>query len=253
MNAIRTIAQEVLEYLSIGVCKGNLFFLPNEQLDRSMYQMVDKVLQSLGGKWNWQAKAHRFEGDAGPIIETAIETGTYVKPSDMGWFPTPPLLALELVRIAGVEPNMEVLEPSAADGAIAIAIHGAGGIPFCVEIDPARGAKLMMLMDEMGRPREHVLVGDFMGFTGDMRFDRIVMNPPFAKRADIDHVMHARQFLKPDGLLVSVMSGGILFREDLLTKAFRPECRTIEKLPDGSFYSSGTDVRTCVITMKAAP
>jgi 16S rRNA G1207 methylase RsmC len=35
------------------------------------------------------------------------------------------------------------------------------------------------------------------------------MNPPFARQADIHHVNHALKFLKPDGLLVSVMSAGV--------------------------------------------
>lgn len=53
-------------------------------------------------------------------------------------------------------------------------------------------------------------------------YDRIVMNPPFLKQADIHHVNHALKFLRPDtGLLVSVMSAGVSFRVNNLTTSFR--------------------------------
>jgi hypothetical protein len=78
-------------------------------------------------------------------------------------------------------------------------------------------------------------------------------NPPFAKQADIVHVKHALKFLEPAGLLVSVMAGNVEFRDNKLTQDFRDlvEHRggVIEALPDGSFKSSGTQVRTVLVTI----
>ncbi len=52
-------------------------------------------------------------------------------------------------------------------------------------------------------------------------FDRVVMNPPFERQQDIDHVSRAAGMLKPGGRLVSVMSAGVTFRENNKTRWFR--------------------------------
>ena len=46
------------------------------------------------------------------------------------------------------------------------------------------------------------------------------MNPPFAEHADIRRVTHALDFLKPDGLLVAVMSAGAEFRTAEIAEQF---------------------------------
>lgn len=74
-------------------------------------------------------------------------------------------------------------------------------------------------------------------------------------KADTKHVAHALRFLKPDGLLVSVMSASVTFRDNKLTADFRALIRErggdIEALPEGSFKSSGTGVNTVIVTIPA--
>ena len=85
-------------------------------------------------------------------------------------------------------------------------------------------------------------------------FDRIVMNPPFADQQDIRHVMHAATFLKPGGRLVAIMSAGVAFRDDRLSRAFRAllgeRGGAIESLPEGAFQASGTGVRAVLVTIE---
>ena len=48
---------------------------------------------------------------------------------------------------------------------------------------------------------------------GDIpQVDKIIMNPPFDRGGDCDHVRHAFQFLKPGGVLVAVMSARRVWR-----------------------------------------
>jgi predicted RNA methylase len=244
----RSIEQSLLAVLSGGRCDDRHYYLPGTQLDRKLYTRTNEVLEALGGKWNRSAKAHVFAEPCADLIDSAIETGEFVRPDDMGWFPTPTALAARIVDIACIQPGMAVLEPSAGLGAIAYEVMKRGADVYCVEIDSGRAGKLM---NDQAAPWV-VHAGDFLQHTPPTTFDRVVMNPPFAKRADIHHVLHARKFLKPDGLLVSIMSGGIEFRQDRLTEDFRAQCLSIETLPDGSFSESGTEVRTVVITMGAA-
>ncbi len=91
-------------------------------------------------------------------------------------------------------------------------------------------------------------------------YDRVVMNPPFDRERDIDHVLHAISFLKPGGVLVAIMSAGTELRETKKSKAFR---ELVEKmsgagrrwggfhrgdvwrdLPERSFSSVGTNCNT---------
>lgn len=174
---------------------------------------------------------------------------------NLGFFPTPPAVVARLLEEAGIhEPRagradapLEVLEPSAGDGAIAKAIGNRGHRTTCIEIDAGRAAGLTAF------GMRAVYTGDFFDFDRSRlrAFDRIVMNPPFDGGLDVDHVSHAMQFLAPGGLLVSVMSAGVEFREDKKTVAFRA---MVERyggrffdLPAGSFSEVGTNVNTVLV------
>src|SRR3546814_1046657 len=113
----------------------------------------------------------------------------------------------------------------------------------------------MKVLQEKGFARK-LYQGDFLSMTPaplDREYDRVIMNPPFERRADIRHVNHASTFLKPNGLLVSVMSAGLLYRQDGLTRDFRDLVRSrsglIEELPEGSFKESGTMFRTVLVAI----
>jgi 16S rRNA G1207 methylase RsmC len=141
-----------------------------------------------------------------------------------------------------------VLEPSAGEGAIAKVLRDEGANVDCVEIDPVRFEKL----DAAGF---NVTKADFLKFSPDREYDFIVMNPPFAKYQDIDHVMHAIQFLKPGGRLVSVMSLGWTFHSTKKAQLFRDleeefAFRDYEELPAGTFKSSGTNVSSTLVFLE---
>jgi hypothetical protein len=67
--------------------------------------------------------------------------------------------------------------------------------------------------------------------------------------------MHAAKFLVSGGRLVSIMSAGVMFRDNRLTTDFRAFVAqrggTITRLDDGAFRESGTLVRTCVVKFDA--
>lgn len=222
------------------------------QLDRKLYEKTNKVLEAAGGKWDRKAKAHVFPVDAADAMEQIVQTGevTLIRTiqQDFGYFPTPPAVVARLIELADIEPGMAVLEPSAGQGAIANAVADLGATVDCYEL--LRENYLILTGNLKLR---HVRPMDFLAQAPEASYDRIVMNPPFAKQADIHHVNHALRFLKPGGLLVSVMSAGVTFRDNKLTQDFRDLIRArggdIEVLPDGAFKESGTGVRTVVVTI----
>ena len=128
-------------------------------------------------------------------------------------------------------------------------LEAAGGLVDCYELMDSNFASLVEAKIVCAWQQ------DFLTVEPNPIYDRVVMNPPFDKQADIKHVMHALKFLKPDGLLVSVMSAGVTFRDNKLTVDFRALIRErggdIEALPDGSFKESGTGVNTVIVTIPA--
>lgn len=79
-------------------------------------------------------------------------------------------------------------------------------------------------------------------------YDRIVMNPPFSKGRDIEHVQHAYELLRPGGRLVALMGEGAFFHKNQASERFREWLdslgATSEKLPEGSFMDPALPVNT---------
>ncbi len=244
------VESDVLAVLSRAQTNDRALVL-TERLDRKMYQRTNKVLEAAGGKWDRKAKAHLFDGDAAERIDEIILTGSVEVPkAEFGFFPTPSPVVNRLLELAEIQPGMRVLEPSAGTGAIALAIACITP-PDCIELMEAN-YKVLAGEPSLGLVRR----GDFLEQPPEPVYDRVVMNPPFARQADIKHVRHALGFLKPDGLLVSVMAAGITFRDNKLTRDFRElvgdRGGEIEPLPDGAFKDSGTMVRAVIVTIPGA-
>lgn len=125
------------------------------------------------------------------------------------YFPTPAPVVDRMLAEAGIQDGMRVLEPSAGKGNIldrAQAAHP--GAEFtAVELS----GRLADLLEAKGYT---VHRGDFMEFGEGQRFDRILMNPPFSKYQDAEHIRHAYGLLEPGGRLVAIMSEGPWFRSD---------------------------------------
>lgn len=211
------------------------------------------MIEAAGGKWNRKAKAHVFDIDASDRIEQIILTGDVVVPKDdFEFFPTPPDVVRHVIHLADIRNGMMVLEPSAGQGAIAKAAHDAA-VDVMIdmyELMPANNDALHALNLRLSGIGEPV---DFLSVEPAPTYDRVVMNPPFGRQADIKHVTHALKFLKPGGLLVSVMASSVTFRTNKLTSDFRQliEDRNghIEELPEGSFKNSGTMVNTVIVVI----
>jgi len=246
----KAISGDVLDILSRATADGNALRIA-DRLDRATYVAVNEVLTAAGGKWNRSAQAHLFPSDAATVLAGLLADGTIVRPQDEGYFPTPAVIVADILLAADLVAGMEVLEPSAGDGAIAGVVAAQGCTVDCIEFNDKRADALRAA----GYARS-VTTADFLTVPCRAVYDRVLMNPPFAGKADIAHVMHALGFVKPGGLLVAVMAAGVTFREDFATADFREvvdECGGyIAPLPDDAFKGSGTGVRTVLVTIPVA-
>ncbi|PWJ81522.1 uncharacterized protein DUF4942 [Pseudaminobacter salicylatoxidans] len=192
-----------------------------------------------------------------------------------GFYPTPDAAAQDLLKGVPLlqskdkEP-LTILEPSAGTGNLARRCirtiseldNWSGGRERhakeyrfdnrvdVVEMQPHLAAQL-----EAERIYRKVYATDFLSLRPSVTglYDRIVMNPPFDLERDIDHFVHALDFLKPDGCIAAIMSAGTEFRETKKATAFRALVERMKgqfrDLPPGSFAEVGTYVNTVTVKL----
>lgn len=243
---------DLLAALATAATDGNRLVLAGPRMEPRQYQRINEILEACGGRWVSLAGAHLFPIDAADAIAPAITTGQVVtlreKRNDAQYFPTPGPVVQRLVDLADLKPGMEALEPSAGSGAIAAAAAAHGVVVDCIERDPGYAN----LLADTGAARQ-ITVADFLTTQPEPRYDRVIMNPPFTRGADMAHVQHAIGYLKPNGLLAAVMSQAVAWQP--AAAAFRNLVEElgghVEALPDGAFAASGTGVRTILVTIPA--
>ena len=233
------ISNEVANVLANSKINGQELYLPDGQLDRKLYMVVNKVLVAIGGKWNRKLKAHVFDCYPGYKIEEILLTGEYINAKkEYQFFETPENIAKKLIYIASIQPGETVLEPSAGRGAIWKFI----GYPPCDCIEINRENQLHANKIDMP------LIGsDFLEC--HKKYDVIIANPPFSKQQDVDHITHMIELA--NRCVVSVASASVIFRTNKKTENFRTLVDVyggeIIPLPEDSFKESGTRVNTCIV------
>ncbi|MFF1542518.1 hypothetical protein [Streptomyces sp. NPDC058291] len=239
---------DVLDVLHAATVDGPALRL-NGQLDRKLYERVNLALHAAGGVWHRFKKAHIFTTDAADAIAGLLATGEVVTDADRGFYPTPQPTVERLLELAELEAGCEVLEPSAGRGAIAEAVAACGAIVDCVELDTARAEHI-----RAGGYARQVANADFFSVPVERRYQRVIMNPPFAGRQDIRHVERALRFIQPGGLLVAIMYGSLTYRGDRRTKDFLARIREARgamwELPPDAFPAVGVGTVIVVIPVR---
>ena len=250
------IENDVLTVLSTLNIKDNNVFIVG-QLDRKLYLAVNKVLERIGGKWNRKAKAHVFDGDPTDRLNNVIESGVLDPKVKIGYFPTPSPIIDKMIKLAmPLKREFVVLEPSAGQGHIAdklvnLPFEERGMVAVCENLPE----NVHILKEKGYSPIDEFFNHFKMCDHKNIRYDRIIMNPPFEHQADIDHVTAAFGLLAPNGILVAIMSASVIFRENKKTAEFRekilePNCTHLEHLPAGTFKESGTMVNTIILRLE---
>lgn len=176
-----------------------------------------------------------------------------------GAFNTSPEIARRVVDWGEIWKGARVLEPSAGTGELAKAARDVGASVSCVEIQPGLAHELRVL-----HGFSDVREGDFLKLSPTTlgQFDVVLMNPPFDRGRDCDHVRHAWQFVRPGGKLVAIMSARAEFGTDKRHQALHKIVAEANAgrgrnpwwdLPPGSFAHAGTNVNTVCLILQKRP
>ena len=197
-------------------------------------------------------------------------------------FYTPPALAEKMVAASGIAKRPDVvraragdkfsrplaLEPSVGEGELAVAlIKAAGGQVHIDAIDTDEVALVVAERRMVAAFKAEGVSANFafkvdaydflkVSIRDSVRYDFIIMNPPFTGGADMAHVTHAWALLEFGGVLVALTSpawrtaktkAAIAFRELLLATGAE-----VEDIPAKTFEH--TDIATVMLVLrKPAP
>jgi len=263
-SPVRHLDARQQELLAHMVVRDNMavFALDEHVAD---WATLKKVMLTLGGTWK-RGKPGGFvfppDVDGAEVVRLAQTTGEIFDPKLVGFFPTPAALADDVVALIHIPDGASVLEPSAGRGALARAVLRAQPTAevMCYELLEDNVRFLEERGAEPGRLGPPHALGlavarcDFLSLEPCPAYHAVVMNPPFADGADVEHVTHALGFVKTGGALVAIMSAGVVFRQDRRTTAFRALVaehggRFVDN-PEGAFLESGTGVRTVTLVIE---
>ena len=244
------IAPHILTVLQSATFNEPSTVILNGELDRKTYTDTNKLLESIGLKWNRKLKAHVSSEDVSEKWYNMIDTGEWVDiQKEYQYFPTPKEIVQQMIDMIDWGGRPYALEPS----------FGSGNILF--EIPHEKCAKVYgcELNTDMFKETKSKSIGienmelsniDFLEVDGV--FNIILANPPFTKLQSIKHFNHMVELLNQNGQLVCILPSGdydkgssIKLRQEF-TKFVDDNCEVIH-LDSGDFKESGTMVKTIIV------
>jgi hypothetical protein len=241
--------EEVLQQCKV---EGNIIKLPPNQLERKLYQEVAAALKLIGGKWEGgKIAGFVFNEDPTELLEQIANGEKRNLKKEFQYFPTPDVIADQLVWLAKIEPQHKILEPSAGQGAIIKAIQRVDSEKevYAFELMEINRTFLSKIPFVKLNPEPN-----FLEYSMKTKFDRIIANPPFSKNQDIDHIYKMFNCLTDNGILVSIASKHWQQSTNKKETDFRTFLNyhnaEIEEIPAGKFKESGTMISSCIIIIK---
>jgi len=248
LDVIETIKKKLKdEYMVEWVLRDSLDIGRLERMDVLNAQELRAAIREFDG----MRESQKAE-DPIKKLERDIKTDKF---EGLDFFPTPIPLANRMVEMADIEPGMKVLEPSAGKGDIAKSIQDAHPDADVTAVEVS--GKLREIIKAKGLNLSNDR--DFLEHEGE--YDRIVMNPPFSKNKDVEHVRHAYSLLKPGGKIVAIVSEHPFFANDKVSKEFREWFDEVgvsdEKMQDAfkgkdAFRQTGVNTRLIEIEKPAS-
>ena len=223
----------------------------NGELDRKTYTDTNKLLESIGLKWNRKLKAHVSSEDVSEKWYNMIDTGEWVDiQKEYQFFPTPKEIVKQMIDMVDWNDIKSCLEPSFGTANIL------KEFPLMTDIT-VYGCELNTEMfnktiKEVGNLENVELFNiDFLDFNKPV--DCIIGNPPFSKLQSIKHFNHMVELLNPNGQLICILPSGdydrnssIKLRQEFTKFVDDNNCEVLY-LDSGDFKESGTMVKTIIV------
>lgn len=167
------------------------------------------------------------------------------------WYATPEPVGLKMVQWAGVHKGDDVLEPSAGDGAIGRWVSEDANL---VMIEPSNE---LASRAQLANTTATVHNGSFEVHNTMIKYDAIVMNPPFGHAGSLalEHVKKACKHLREGGRVVALVPNSPNLLKGLETWQQTKEGQEFYmvakvSLPSSTFENANTSVNTFVMILE---
>jgi hypothetical protein len=259
-----TEVETLQQYLE--VIDGNLVRV-TRRLDGDLYERIKLILERLGGVYMTGRQRFAFDLDPSPLLARAIALKQMPAANPLDFFySTQPVVEAMMRELEWGNTMLDLvyeyehdgrqiraIEPNAGLGHLADAFrqrYPMAAIEVC-ELDPYRRA----VLEARGY---RVVAEDFLRYRppADMRYDVVLMNPPFTIDGDpftfTRHITHAEALLfdRPGSKLVSVVPAQFARVERYHTFHVHVlQYGDYEDLPQASFVEAGTKWETALISL----
>lgn len=184
----------------------------------------------------------------------SLKSKTNLPSKDLAYYFTPKKAADDMFHWTHPGEGARVLEPSAGTGHLVRPLLGFGCKVDALEIHPERVAALKLIQ----HPNLRVQQANFLNTVPNPIYDWVVMNPPFSGTHWMEHVVHAFEFLKPGGRLMSILPATAEDGDSAKHEKFRKWAelnaekwgRLWRDLPQESFAEAGTRINTVILTLQ---
>lgn len=198
----RPIPREVLRRLhELTFDRESVVWKPYYGRRDPIQREAERILAALGFVVDGNGRA-TLKGVEWPeteeIINALVSSGMVPDKKAHEFYPTPEDIAARMVECLALEPDMNILEPCAGQGHLALALPPDSDVT-AIEIDPVFAEVL-----RARTPSSWVVeCADFMKWRPTEKFDRILMNPPFSCYDAF--LFRAARHLRIAGLIVALL------------------------------------------------
>lgn len=178
-----------------------------------------------------------------------VKKGVLEVPASTEAFCTPPSLVAHMADLLEICTGDSLLDPSCGTGnllaaVLAFALPGHLGAIHGVELNHRL---VLAAQERFIRTQARIMEGDFLEIAKNRSglrdcYDRIIMNPPFGRGADIAHIRAAAGLLAPGGRLVALCAAGPRQRDAFAGQDWRA-------VGQGAFKSAGTMVNVAILVI----
>lgn len=232
-------------YISDNSCVLTFKPLTNDEYDSIKY-----IVESANGHWREKLKGFQFDYSIQDVNNRLVDilnrqsiiiSEVQKFQIENQFYPTPEYIAFKMCCDANISSHHTVLEPSAGKGDLLRQIQKFSTNYTAVESNRENAEYLKRTFNNV---YNMTFENYYRRIFYKTRFDRIVMNPPFANALDIKHIMMAFELLKDDGKLIGLMAENSIYYDRPITKVFNQFLNDtnahVSQIPHGSFRDSGT-------------
>lgn len=240
--------QSITDIIDLLELVDDMLVLPEKWCSPKLYKHLGEFLKTFDCERVKYKKRVAYKNDGefsnAQIIHIGKQLGGVSLSSKFDFYPTPPTLVERVQELANISEYDTVLEPSAGTGSLLAGLNKNN--ITCIELNEVLSA----ILKEKGYLVHNCAFEDF---DFNVKYDKIIMNPPFGKRLDAKHIILAfNKYLNEGGTLVAIHSSGIKSSTDKYSKEFQKlfsEYGTLqENYNNEEFKNSGkgTTVSTCI-------